>query len=144
MTPDPIETTAAAVHDAWMDAKRSAGVTTRLAEDGEELMASYEDLSEKAKELDRATVRAVFHAAPTEALWQVVCQRLGVNPNSNPTTVPHVAGMDDPVDQHPGLYTTRQRFDRVDATLARIAESLAAHYSSSGHPGARYIVEGVS
>lgn len=45
-----------------MDSKRAQGVTTRKAEDGEELMVPYADLSEKAKELDRGTVRAVYQA----------------------------------------------------------------------------------
>ena len=38
------------------------GVSSRRAEDGEELMVAYEELSEKAKELDRVTVRAVYAA----------------------------------------------------------------------------------
>ena len=57
-----IETVSAEVHEAWMAGKRANGVTTRKAEDGEELMAPYADLSEKAKELDRGTVRAVYAA----------------------------------------------------------------------------------
>jgi hypothetical protein len=57
-----IETVSANVHEAWMDSKRAQGVTTRKAEDGEELMAPYEQLSEKAKELDRGTVKAVYAA----------------------------------------------------------------------------------
>lgn len=57
-----IETVSAKVHEAWMDSKRAQGVTTRKAEDGEELMAPYESLSEKAKELDRGTVKAVYAA----------------------------------------------------------------------------------
>jgi hypothetical protein len=57
-----IETVSAKVHEAWMDSKRAQGVTTRKAEDGEELMAPYEQLSEKAKELDRGTVKAVYAA----------------------------------------------------------------------------------
>lgn len=61
MLPD-IEVVSAKVHDAWMDSKRAQGITTRKAEDGEELMAPYADLSEKAKELDRGTVRAVYAA----------------------------------------------------------------------------------
>lgn len=57
-----IEDVSAAVHSAWMDSKRANGVTTRKAEDGEELMVPYGELSEKAKELDRGTVRAVYRA----------------------------------------------------------------------------------
>ena len=57
-----IEIVSAKVHKAWMDSKRTQGVTTRKAEDGEELMAPYEFLSEKAKELDRGTVKAVYAA----------------------------------------------------------------------------------
>jgi hypothetical protein len=57
-----IETVSSEVHEAWMAGKRAIGVTSRKAEDGEELMVPYADLSEKAKELDRGTVRAVYAA----------------------------------------------------------------------------------
>ena len=57
-----VEEVAAKVHEAWMDAKRRAGVTTRKSESGEELMVPYEQLSEEAKELDRSSVRAVYDA----------------------------------------------------------------------------------
>lgn len=45
-----------------MESKRAQGVTSRKSEDGEELMVPYGQLSEKAKELDRGTVRAVYSA----------------------------------------------------------------------------------
>lgn len=57
-----IETVSAQVHATWMDSKRAQGVTTRQAEDGEELMVPYDQLTEKAKELDRGTVKAVYAA----------------------------------------------------------------------------------
>lgn len=57
-----IEIVSAEVHAAWMESKHAQGVTTRKAEDGEELMAPYDQLTEKAKELDRGTVRAVYAA----------------------------------------------------------------------------------
>lgn len=57
-----IEIVSAKVHEAWMDSKLKAGVTTRKLETGEELMVPYGDLSEAAKELDRGTVRAVYAA----------------------------------------------------------------------------------
>lgn len=57
-----IESVSAKVHEAWMESKKAQGVTTRKAEDGEELMVPYEELSEKAKELDRGTVTAVYKA----------------------------------------------------------------------------------
>lgn len=57
-----VEAVAAKVHEAWMDAKAAQGFTSRLSERGEELMVPYEQLSEEAKELDRATVRAVYAA----------------------------------------------------------------------------------
>ena len=57
-----IEKVAARVHEAWMEAKRARGVTSRKSETGEELMVAYEQLSEEAKELDRSTVRAVYKA----------------------------------------------------------------------------------
>ena len=57
-----IEVVSAKVHEAWMDSKRAQGVTSRKAEDGEELMVPYEQLTEKAKQLDRGTVAAVYAA----------------------------------------------------------------------------------
>ena len=57
-----IEVVSAKVHEAWMESKRAQGVTSRQSETGEELMVPYEQLSETAKELDRATVRAVYEA----------------------------------------------------------------------------------
>ena len=57
-----IEKVAAKVHEAWMEAKRARGVTSRKSETGEELMVAYEQLSEEAKELDRSSVRAVYRA----------------------------------------------------------------------------------
>jgi hypothetical protein len=57
-----IELVSAKVHEAWMVSKKTQGVTTRRAEDGEELMVPYEQLSEKAKDLDRGSVRAVYDA----------------------------------------------------------------------------------
>ena len=57
-----IEIVAAKVHEAWMSSKLKQGVTTRNSESGEELMVPYDKLSEEAKELDRATVRAVYAA----------------------------------------------------------------------------------
>jgi hypothetical protein len=57
-----IEVVSAKVHEAWMDSKRAQGITSRQSETGEELMVPYEQLSEPAKELDRASVRAVYAA----------------------------------------------------------------------------------
>jgi hypothetical protein len=57
-----IEVVSGKVHEAWREAKRAAGVTSRKSETGEELMRPYEELSEAAKELDRASVRAVYAA----------------------------------------------------------------------------------
>jgi hypothetical protein len=58
----PIEAVAAKVHKAWMEAKLARGITSRKSESGEELMVDYVLLSESAKELDRASVRAVYSA----------------------------------------------------------------------------------
>jgi hypothetical protein len=63
-----IEAVSAEVHAAWLESKRAQGVTSRKAEDGEELMAPYAELSERAKELDRITVRAVYAAIQRAAL----------------------------------------------------------------------------
>ena len=52
----------AKVHEAWMESKRAAGVSSRKLESGEELMVPYNQLSEQAKDLDRITVKAVYAA----------------------------------------------------------------------------------
>jgi hypothetical protein len=57
-----IELVSAEVHEAWMKSKRSQGISSRKSEDEEELMVPYEELSEKAKDLDRNTVKAVYAA----------------------------------------------------------------------------------
>ena len=57
-----VEAVSEKVHEAWLESKRAEGVTSRKSESGEELMVPYEQLSEPAKELDRATVRAVYEA----------------------------------------------------------------------------------
>ena len=57
-----VEEVSAKVHEAWMEAKRRAGVTSRRSEAGEEMMVPYEQLTEESKELDRSTVRAVYAA----------------------------------------------------------------------------------
>jgi len=57
-----LEAVAAEVHAAWVESKRAQGHVSRRAEDGEELMVPYDQLSERAKELDRGTVRAVYAA----------------------------------------------------------------------------------
>ena len=57
-----IELVAARVHEAWMENKRRAGVTTQKLDSGEELMVPYEELTEDAKQLDRTTVRSVYDA----------------------------------------------------------------------------------
>lgn len=57
-----IELVSARVHESWVRSKQAQGIESRKAEDGEELMVPYQELSEKAKELDRNTVRAVYNA----------------------------------------------------------------------------------
>lgn len=57
-----VEKVATKVHDAWMKSKRRQGITSRKAEDGEELMVPYDDLSEKQKDVDRQTVVTVYRA----------------------------------------------------------------------------------
>lgn len=53
---------AAAAHDAWTTHQRNLGVTSKTGPDGEEYMVSWETLTEPARDLDRATVRAVLNA----------------------------------------------------------------------------------
>lgn len=57
-----VEKVADLIHEAWMTAKREKGITSRVSETGEELMVPYADLSEAAKDLDRAGVLAVYRA----------------------------------------------------------------------------------
>jgi hypothetical protein len=57
-----LETVASEVHCQWLESKQKMGIVSRKAEDGEELMVPFEQLSEKAKELDRSTVRVVYAA----------------------------------------------------------------------------------
>jgi hypothetical protein len=61
LLPD-VEEVSELVHAAWMEAKLAEGIQTRQSEDGEELMVPYPQLSEKAKEQDRVSVRAVYAA----------------------------------------------------------------------------------
>ena len=57
-----IEKVAEEVHKAWIISKITQGFNSRRSEDGEELMIPYDQLSEKAKDLDRNTVKAVYAA----------------------------------------------------------------------------------
>jgi vacuolar-type H+-ATPase subunit D/Vma8 len=58
-----LEHVTALVHAAWLKDKQTAGVTSRrLDANGEELMVEYVQLSEQAKEVNRALVRAVYQA----------------------------------------------------------------------------------
>lgn len=50
------------VHNAWMQTKLNQGITSRISEFGEEMMKPYAELSERCKDLDRGTVRAVYSA----------------------------------------------------------------------------------
>jgi len=62
-----IEIVSARVHDAWIETKRAQGITSRKSETGEDLMVPYAQLSERAKDLDRQTVRAVYAAIEAAA-----------------------------------------------------------------------------
>ncbi len=63
MIPLPdIEKVSAEVHNAWMESKKAQGISSRKSEDGEEMMVPYEELTEKTKDLDRNTVKAVYAA----------------------------------------------------------------------------------
>jgi len=57
-----IEIVSSKVHEAWMNGKKAKGVFSRKAENGEELMVPYEELSEAQKDQDRNTVKAVYEA----------------------------------------------------------------------------------
>jgi len=57
-----IELVSEEVHKAWMRSKKAQGISSRKSEDDEELMVPYKELSEKQKDLDRNTVKAVYAA----------------------------------------------------------------------------------
>lgn len=57
-----IELVSARVHNTWMANKLRLGIYSRKSENGEELMTDYNNLSEKAKDLDRESVRTVYEA----------------------------------------------------------------------------------
>lgn len=57
-----IELTAERVHKNWMNLKLASGIKSRVSEKGEELMVPYNELTDESKELDRASVRAVYDA----------------------------------------------------------------------------------
>jgi hypothetical protein len=56
-----IEKVTAKVHHNWMQGQTAKGVTTKEL-DGEELMQSYEQLSDKAKDHSRTRVNNVYQA----------------------------------------------------------------------------------
>lgn len=78
-----IELVAAKVHASWMANKRASGVTSRKLEGGEELMVPYEQLSEQAKDLDRATVRTYMkRCGRLHPLDATVCSPLRKTPSN--------------------------------------------------------------
>lgn len=60
LTPEELETASASVHESYIAQKHTQGITSRKNEDGEELMVPYDQLSEKSKDLDRASVRGAL------------------------------------------------------------------------------------
>jgi hypothetical protein len=62
-----IELVSGKVHQAWIKSKQKQSVQSRKSESGEELMVPYDQLSERAKDLDRQTVRAVYTAIKAAA-----------------------------------------------------------------------------
>jgi hypothetical protein len=57
-----IERVSELVHADWVNKKLSGGVKSRMSTWGEELVQPYTELSDKAKQLDRDTVRVVYEA----------------------------------------------------------------------------------
>lgn len=62
MSVDLIEALSEAAHAGWMEGKRAQGVGSRISEWGEEFMVPYSEMSERAKDIDRAAVRSVVDA----------------------------------------------------------------------------------
>jgi len=75
-TPSDVEMLAALVHDAWIKSKQAQGTTARSSEWGEPLMVPYDALSERAKDLDRGTVRAVLDAQEAARTGDAIDTRL--------------------------------------------------------------------
>ena len=93
-----LELVSSKVHDEWMKTKKSQGITSRKSETGEELMVPYEKLSEKAKDLDRNTVKAIFSAIKSiknESNWiQGAVKHPGkCTPMSNPECTGHAKAL---------------------------------------------------
>lgn len=67
ISPDTIEAVSAKTHEQWIETNRRRGVASSRSQSGEELLRPYSQLSESAKEIDRAIVRVVLNAfAETE------------------------------------------------------------------------------
>jgi hypothetical protein len=57
-----IEKVSELVHADWVKKKRAENTQSRRSTWGEELMRPYNELSDRAKQLDRDTVEAVYKA----------------------------------------------------------------------------------
>lgn len=55
-----VEIMAEHAHNAWWDAYKQLGYTSRKAEWGEEFMVPYAELSERGKEFDRIIMRGIL------------------------------------------------------------------------------------
>lgn len=89
-----IEVAAERSHTAWMDQKLSQGFTSRKAEDGEELMVPYTELSEKQKEMDRTYVRR-NDAMTSDFIYIDTTGLLTDNPYALKSKVPWLASQTD-------------------------------------------------
>lgn len=57
-----IEKVCAAQHDAWIAAKKAAGIHSKVDTEGEEMMRPYHELHDKGKEVVRGIVNSVYNA----------------------------------------------------------------------------------
>ncbi len=62
ITPSKIDQVARRIHQCWMNWNIEQGFTSRPAIWGEELMVQWDAMSERAKDLDRKTVKEVMEA----------------------------------------------------------------------------------
>lgn len=76
MEADLIEKLSEAAHAGWMEGKRAQGIKSRLSEWGEEFMVPYSEMSERAKDIDRAAVRSVI-----DAIRALGCRVVTVDPD---------------------------------------------------------------
>lgn len=89
-----IEIEAKKSHDKWMEQKRLQGFKSRKAEDGEELMVPYAQLSENQKNMDRAYV-TTGNEMTSDFIYIDTTGLITENPYAPKSRVPWIASQTD-------------------------------------------------